>query len=1100
MSEIQLSLGAQEYLAGDFEKKECMKCGSQFWSRGYDETCGDAPCAPYSFIGSPVLKKRSLDEMRDFYLSFFEHHGHQRIAPYPVIARWRQDVLLVNASIYDFQPLVTSGLVPPPANPLTISQPCIRLNDVAAVGKSGRHLTNFEMMAHHAFNYPDCEIYWKNETIQYCDVLLQELGADPRAITYKESPWSGGGNAGTALEVLLGGLELATLVFMDLKRSSSGITIKGEHYQRMENSIVDTGYGLERFVWASNGAPTIYDAVMPDIVNTLMIEAGIEHSLEDPFYANILAQNARLAGLMDIKGSNLLSLRKRVAETIGISVDELVKIVEPVEAVYTLADHSRCLMFMLGDGIVPSNVKAGYLARLVIRKALRLAETIKLEVALEDIVRMQIKAQKAYPQYVERLDTIVDILQHETRKYKSTIDKGKRLVKILAEEYKGRVIPLDELIKLYDTHGVPPEIAATVSQQEGTSVDLPDDFYALVAQTHDQLVIQEELDKEHLPELPPTYRMFYNEPEMTKFEAKVIDVIDHYLILDKTLFYPEGGGQPEDTGYITSSSGVTVEMEDARLVGDVLLHKVRDASPFRVGEAIKGEIDVERRMSHARHHTATHILLLAIKKTLGDHIWQEGAQKGENRSRLDVSHYKRVDVKQQNEIEREANEIVMEDIPVETKWIERNEAEQKYGFVLYQGGVPPGEVIRIVKVGKDVQACAGTHMTSTGKVGPIRIIRTESIQDGIERFEFAAGMAAISYDQELEEILDESTKDVKVPWDKLPSTVDRFFTEWKQRNKENETLKEKNAKLTSDNTRIYNLTSILTSENQQLAEQLSKALELITKTNQQLSKALEPATKTSQQFTEQLSKVLEPIAKANQEFSKALEPATKTSQQFTEQLSKALEPIAKANQELSKALEPIAKANQAFSKALEPIAKANQEFSKALEPATKTSQQFTEQLSKALEPIAKANWQLSAALKPVANIFSSTLMSEKRFEVPVDEAKIELYKWKIPHADIKELLKMSEELLQPNNVILLGGVSEGRANIVAVAGNIAVKKGFKSNDVVKASCALLGGGGGGRPERAQGGGPNVENLNEALELGVKLSIEQLKSLKQRREK
>ena len=243
-------------------------------------------------------------------------------------------------------------------------------------------------------------------------------GADPRAITYKESPWSGGGNAGTALEVLLGGLELATLVFMDLKRSRSGITIKGEHYQRMENSIVDTGYGLERFVWASNGAPTIYDAVMPDIVSTLMIEAGIEHSLEDPFYANILAQNPRLAGLMDIKGSNLLSLRKRVAETIGISVDELVKIVEPVEAVYTLADHSRCLMFMLGDGIVPSNVKAGYLARLVIRKALRLAETINLQVALEDIVRMHIKAQKAYPQYLERLDTVVDIIQHEARKYR----------------------------------------------------------------------------------------------------------------------------------------------------------------------------------------------------------------------------------------------------------------------------------------------------------------------------------------------------------------------------------------------------------------------------------------------------------------------------------------------------------------------------------------------------------------------------------------------------------------------------------------------------------------------------------------------------------
>jgi len=946
MSEIQFSLGAQEYLTGDFEKKECIKCGSQFWSRGYDETCGDAPCMPYSFIGSPVLKKRSLDEMRNFYLTFFERHGHTKITPYPVIARWRQDVLLVNASIYDFQPLVTSGLVPPPANPLTISQPCIRLNDITVVGKSGRHLTNFEMMAHHAFNYPDCEIYWKNETIKYCDVLLQELGADPRAITYKESPWAGGGNAGTALEVLLGGLELATLVFMDLKRSSSGIAIKGEHYQKMENSIVDTGYGLERFVWASNGAPTIYDAVMPDIVKALMIEAGIEHSLEDPFYANILAHNARLAGLMDIRGSNLLFLRKRVAETIGTSVAELVKIVEPVEAVYTLADHSRCLMFMLGDGIVPSNVKAGYLVRLVIRKALRLSESIKLDIALEDIVRMQIEAQKAYPQYVERLGTIVDVIKHEARRYKSTIDKGKRLVKVLAEEYKGRVIPLDEMIKLYDTHGVPPEIVKSVSTQEGASVDLPDDFYALVAQTHDQLVMQEEVHMEHRPELPSTYRMFYDEPEMTRFQAKVIDVIDHSLILDKTLFYPEGGGQPEDNGYITSSSGVKVKMDHAQLVGGVVFHKVSDTSPFRVGEKVTGEINAGRRMSHARHHTATHILLSAIKNTLGNHIWQEGAQKGENRSRLDVSHYKRIDVDEQNEIEREANKLVMADIPVETAWIDRNEAEQTYGFVLYQGGVPPGETIRVVKVGSDVQACAGTHMTRTGKVGPIRIIKTEGIQDGVQRFEFAAGIAAISYDQDRDKLISDASQILSVPSDKLPTTIKRFFDEWVKFQKENDDLKKKNAQLRS----------------------------------------------------------------------------------------------------------VIIKVPVATSSAI-----------------TRTS-----------------NLENDADIVTI----------NRDEEVTIDDTKVKiLAPRRIKDADIKELLKTSQELLTDDAVLILGGTHGGRANLVIVAGKNVINRGFKSNEAIKEPSIILGGGGGGRPERAQGGGQNIDKIDEALVLAQKLSKEQIESLK-----
>lgn len=127
--------------------------------------------------------------MREYYLSFFEARGHKRIDRYPVVARWRDDIYLTIASIADFQPFVTSGQVPPPANPLTISQPCIRLNDLDSVGRSGRHLTNFEMMAHHAFNKRDNEIYWKEHTLELCDELLTSLKVNPFAVTYKEEPW-----------------------------------------------------------------------------------------------------------------------------------------------------------------------------------------------------------------------------------------------------------------------------------------------------------------------------------------------------------------------------------------------------------------------------------------------------------------------------------------------------------------------------------------------------------------------------------------------------------------------------------------------------------------------------------------------------------------------------------------------------------------------------------------------------------------------------------------------------------------------------------------------------------------------------------------------
>ncbi|MDP2840928.1 MAG: alanine--tRNA ligase, partial [Candidatus Methanoperedens sp.] len=470
-----------------FVRKTCPKCKTNFWTRDTDtEFCGDPPCVSYSFIGAPVFKKEyDISTMREAYLSFFEKNGHTRVDRYPVIARWRDDIYLTIASIADFQPFVTSGLVPPPANPLTISQPCIRLDDLDAVGRSGRHLTTFEMMAHHCFNSRGNEIYWKDRTVELCDNLLSSLGLDLNAVTYKEAPWAGGGNAGPSVEVLVGGLELATLVFMDLKQVKGGsIEIKGETYEKMDNYIVDTGYGLERFVWASKGSPTIYDAVFPKIVNELMDLAGIEHSIENPEYAKIFSQNARFAGVMDISGqANLLQLRKKVADTIGTTVEKLQKLMVPVETVYAIIDHSRCLAFMLGDGIIPSNVKAGYLARLVLRRTLRLMKELDIREPLIEIIEMQIKNFPEYPEFRERLDTIREIVALEEEKYADTIERGTKLVRKTALHFKdkNKKMPLGELIQLYDTHGIPPEITREVAKEAGVEVELPDTFYSLVA-------------------------------------------------------------------------------------------------------------------------------------------------------------------------------------------------------------------------------------------------------------------------------------------------------------------------------------------------------------------------------------------------------------------------------------------------------------------------------------------------------------------------------------------------------------------------------------------------------------------------------------------
>lgn len=771
-------------------RKLCPICKKHYWTRNKkSKVCGDAPCVSYSFIGNPVFKKEyDLTSMRETYLRFFERHAHTRIKRYPVIARWRDDIYLTIASIADFQPFVTSGLVPPPANPLTISQPCIRLDDLDSVGRSGRHLTNFEMMAHHAFNSPEKEIYWKDETVQYCDNLLAELGVDIHAITYKEEPWAGGGNAGACLEVIVGGLELATLVFMNLKQTKNGsIDIKGERYEKMENYIVDTGYGLERFVWASKGSPTIYDAVFPDMVKQLMEFAGIEHSIDDK-YANILSQNARLAGVMDIKGeANLLNLRKKVAESIGISVKTLHNIMQPVENVYAIADHTRCLAFMLGDGIVPSNVKAGYLARLVLRRTLRMMKEIGIEIPLADIVEMQIKNMPEYPEFRERLSTIREILILEEEKYDDTIERGSRLVRKTALHFKERnkKIPLDELINLYDTHGIPPEITRDVANKVGVEIELPDTFYSLVAKKH----IKAEEEEEIIPiDIPATRKLYYEYPERTEFEAKVVEVIENKIILDQTLFYPEGGGQPADKGILCVNDYVANVM-NVQSINGVIVHETDSDFGFKKGDVVKGRINWERRLAHARHHTATHIVNEAAKTVLGNHVWQTGAQKFTGRARLDLTHYKRITDEEFKEIELLANKSVMKNLPVIIEWMDRVEAEKKYGFVLYQGGVPPGKKIRILKVGDDVEACGGTHVSNTGLVGPIKLIRTERIQDGVERIEFSAGEAAVKQIQEREELLNKAAEALRVSPEYLPSTVNRFFKEWKNLKKENERLK-----------------------------------------------------------------------------------------------------------------------------------------------------------------------------------------------------------------------------------------------------------------------------------------------------------------------
>lgn len=771
-----------------FLRKRCSGCGEYFWTLDEDmDVCQDTPCVEFSFIGDPPFKKElTMEDMREYFLSFFEDRNHKRVERYPVIARWRDDVFLVHASIYDFQPHATSGKVKPPANPLAVSQPCIRLPDIDEVGKTGKHLTSFEMMGHHSFNSEEEFIYWKDETVRYCHQMLVELGVDEKEIVYKEHPWIGGGNAGPSLEVNVRGLEVATLVFMNMERDDEGeVELDGQRYRPLKLNVVDTGYGLERWVWMSDGAPTIYDSIFGEVIDYICEKLGVKHDLEDPSYRDMLEGYTRLSSNMDADYNDETLLDTLVEQVEGYEKEEVFEILERLKSIYTIADHSKTIALMLSDGVVPSNVEEGYLTRMIIRRILRQMDSMGGELDLKDLISKQMDV---FGDILEESDVVYDMIDAEVQRYRETMERGKRLVKRELGDMQGEKLSLEKLVEYYDTHGIHPTIVKELAQEYDIEVEVPDDFNTLLAQMHGEPEVEHEAEKGS--ELPSTEALYHQEPPIKDFQAKVVHVDGDEVVLDRSAFYPEGGGQLCDKG-VLEKGGHVMNVKYVERDGDAVVHHID--GDLKVGDKVNGKVDWERRMALTRNHTATHLIISAARKVLGEHIWQKGAHKSVDSARLDISHYKRITYEELNEIERIANELVLQAIPVEKEMLTRDEAEKRFGFELYQGGVPTSDTIRVVHISDvrdyDAQACGGTHVDNTSHIGAIKILNSQRIQDGVERLVYSAGMSTVEHMQKMDELLRRTGSVFSVDREELPETASRFFHEWKERGKMLDKLK-----------------------------------------------------------------------------------------------------------------------------------------------------------------------------------------------------------------------------------------------------------------------------------------------------------------------
>ena len=809
--------------------RECTVTGLRFWSRDPSRTTsGDTVEDSYTFIGNPIIEgfpmrgKALKDAMRETFLDYFEQRGHARIDPYPVLARWRDDIHLTIASIADFQPHVTSGLVPPPANPLGISQPCIRLTDVAAVGRSGRHLTTFEMMAHHAFNRPDegDVIYWIDQCVRYCDdMLVNTFGITPEEITYIENPWSGGGNAGPALEVIVGGLELATLVFMNLEEHEDGdVEIKGLRYREMPLQIIDTGYGLERFCWAAAGTSTIYEAIYPESVDWLKKIAGFDSMVEGLGLGvdtdDLLAELSQLAGILNIDvGTDVDSLYQRLVERLGdggveITVSNLKRLTEPLSSIYAIPDHMHAICNMLGDGLVPSNAKGGYLARMMARRVCRMKGDLGIEISLTELAAHHIDTHLDIAGFVQSREGILTILAIEEARYHEMLRKGEAAVRTALREIPkdAKEAPDEILFRLAEERGLNPEMVVSIAAKLGwkdisVRVGFAADMAARNAERTKTAAKAKSKGEIFQSDIPPTQQDYYSDTSQTEFSATVLDCNSltqiqieslnlssevvvtptHYVVLDRTLFYPEGGGQLGDQGTLGKA-----KVLDTRIENGVIYH-LTNCSVEEGG--ISGQIDWERRRQLMDHHTAVHIVGGSARAILGPHIWQAGSNKGGRYARIDLTHYSRLSRDDLDKIEDHANDIIAKNPVVEKLVLDRAEADLQFGFELYQGGPPKHSQIRIIKIGEhDVQACGGTHHDNTGEVAELRIIRSSQVQDGVERLQIVAGETAREHARIQERLLNESSEVLGVSPEDLPSAVSRFFDEWKSQQKKIESL------------------------------------------------------------------------------------------------------------------------------------------------------------------------------------------------------------------------------------------------------------------------------------------------------------------------
>ena len=751
------------------------------------------------------MKWTGLNEIREKYLTFFETKGHLRHKSFPLVPINDKSILLINAGMTPLKKYFT-GELEPPRHRMTTCQKCIRTPDIDSVGITARHGTYFEMLGN--FSFGD---YFKNEAIEWAwefitdekwlglpkdrlwvtvyleddeayEIWNKKMGVPEDRIVRlgkADNFWEhGSGPCGPCSEIYFDRgaeygcglpdckpgcdcdrfMEFWNLVFTQFDNDGNN------NYTRLAKPNIDTGMGLERLACLMQGVNNIFEVdTVRNIMKAVIDKSGIKYG-----------DNAK----------NDISLR-------------------------VITDHIRSTTFMVCDGVVPSNEGRGYVLRRLLRRAARHGRMLGISgLFLSDIAAVVAKENfSEYPELTEKLSYIQKVISIEEERFAATIDAGLSILSGLTETAKAEgktVLSGSDAFRLYDTFGFPIDLTREIAGEQGITVD-EDEFKKLMKEQKERarsaranISGWSDAAKSLLTDFDKTEFAGYTE---NKCSAKVLGILaddmqlttvsegDFTLILDKTVFYGEGGGQVGDTGVITTEGGVSITVTDTKKSDGVYLHLCTiNNGTLSVGDTVSAEIDVCRRNAIRRNHTACHMLQAALRSVLGSHVEQAGSYVDENRLRFDFSHFAALTSEELSRVEAIVNTHILNGETVETLETDIETAKSSGAMALF--GEKYGAVVRMVKVGDfSTELCGGTHLDNSAKAGLFKILSESSVAAGVRRIEATTGLGVLEVLKEREDMLTDAARELRANnTADVVKKAESVISELKNANKEIEQL------------------------------------------------------------------------------------------------------------------------------------------------------------------------------------------------------------------------------------------------------------------------------------------------------------------------